>query len=227
MANTNVKKVVIDLLRGTKAATGFYGLGDVGLNTDSILSDIYGPEYTDTDRADIQSNFASFSMGQFVRGEHIRQQQFLPCICVIRAGESEQRTFLGRALGRVNAGGLFQTGQSRGSIHRENLRLEVRTSGADAPDIRDKIYMALRWVVTQGMHYLHQNYVIAPTWSDGQDGQLPGEQKNQIIQMASGMLRYQIERRHTHTVERNGNAVHSNFEDHGGGVTPQELIDRD
>lgn len=81
--------------------------------------------------------------------------------------------------------------------------------------------------MVQGMNYLHRKGVIAPMFVGGKDGDMPGDQKEHIIQFAQATLRYKVERKATRIVPRNGNTVHSNFEDHGGGVTPQELIDRD
>lgn len=224
----DVKKTVLDLLRGTKATTGQYGFGDFSLDTDSVLSTIYTSDsYTDAERENIKSNFAKFNMDTFVRGEFVRSRKELPCICIARTGEQETNAPLGRALGSPSSfGNSFQAGLSRGGIHTETLRLEVRAAGAASGFIRDAIYHGLRWLVTQGMHYLHQRSVTAPMWVDGRDGDMPGEQETHIIQIAQATLRYKVERKATRVVSREGVSVHSNFADHGGGVSPQELIDR-
>jgi hypothetical protein len=224
----DVKKSVIDLLRGTKAVTGEYGFGDFALDTDGLIDTVYEDDYTDAERETIRSNFATFDMNSFVRGEFVRSTKSLPCVCVARAGDDESDPMLGRGLGIASSqGSHFQAGRSRGSIHSESLRLEARAAGAMAPFVRDAIYHGMRWLLVQGMNYFHRKGVIAPMFVGGKDGDMPGEQEGHIIQMAQASLRYKVERKATRIVPRNGNAVRSNFEDHGGGVTPQTLIDRD
>lgn len=224
MANIDVKKLVIELLRGQKSSTGTYGFADLGLNTDSIIAEVYGgSEYTDAERTFIQQFFADRHMPKFVRGEYVRSLRELPCVCVVKQVTGEQGVPMGRHLGvDTSAGGPFQVGLKKGSYHKKTLKLEVRAAGGGSPGIRDFIHHGLEWLILQAMPYLHQQGVLVPVWRDGRDGSLEGEQDTHIIHMAEGYLHYQVQRTYTQIANR-GAGVKVNVQDNKGGVVPQEL----
>lgn len=224
MANVDVKYLVTKALRGPKSETGVYSFQDFGLNTDSILTQVYGgAEYTDDERTRIQSFFAGRNMNKFVRGEFVRSPKELPVVCVVPQTTGEQSIPVDRFLGiDPSAGNDFQVGIKKGSYRKKVMKLQVRSVGQGSPGVRDFVFHGMEWLILQAIPYLHQQGVLVPAWRDGREGGMEGEQDPHIIHMAEGFLHYQVERSYTQIVDR-GVGVNVNTKDYSGGVTPQEL----
>lgn len=223
-SNVDVKRLVIKILRGTKAENGCYGFGDFALDTDSVLSEVYtSPEYDDSDRAVIKANLERIPMVDFVRGYFVRNRKLLPCICVVRQTDEEDRAPLGRltSTNGTAPNELFYA-EKRGARHRESLKFEVRAAGKGSPGIRDYLYHGLRWLIQQSYPTLHAAGVLHPSWKSGRDGDMGEDQELHIIHRGEAYLNYRIKREHNVVMDR-GLGAETNTDEYGGGTTPVEL----
>lgn len=192
MASADLKKRLLDLLEGTKAATGYYGLGDLYVDTDSISEDIWtAPTYTDAERTGIVEKLAAMQVK--VLGEYPRSDSQLPCIVIQRLSDAERPEHLGDYLGVADTSDAddYQEHHQYGSDFNERLQLTIMTGGKASANLRDLLYLAVREIVVRGRLYLVAAGVTAVQWADGRDGEMFQRDKApHIAHQATASIRY-------------------------------------
>lgn len=194
MATPHAKKIVMDLLKGSKAQTGLYGFQDVISNTDDLLSDILiAPAYDNKQRADWAAWLER--VGEIpVLGEYRRDTAQLPCVLVLREGDREPQRggYVGDYIGEIEKDYTVET--RRGAKFEEFLELHVWAGGASAPAERDVLYLILRELILRARRYFHAAGMTVCEWTGGQDGQLERpEHAPHIVHCADARLSYQVD----------------------------------
>lgn len=189
MASPNAKRRIQTLLRGTKATTGYYGLGDLVANTDDIISKIYvAPDYTDADRTQIATWMARREIP--VLSEYPRTNADLPCVFVFRTSDSETPNgILGYEGGCDEDLTTDETEyMQRVTMAEETIQLAVWAVGAS---MRDDLYLAVRELCFRAARgYFEGMGIEAPEWVNGKDGQMFRPEANpQIIHTAEATIR--------------------------------------
>jgi hypothetical protein len=172
MPSINAKKLIRNLLEGSKATTGYYGLADLAANTDGIVSEIYaGEAYTDAERASIAAWLASKPIRVFP--EYPRDVADLPAVFVWRVSDGEASPgVLGDYLGDDDDddNDLFAESARYGTWFNEQISVNMWAYGDGA--MRDDLYLAVREIIIRGRQYLHAAGLITCEWKSGQDGQM-------------------------------------------------------
>lgn len=196
MATPHAKKIVMDLLSKSKAQTGQYGLHDVVAGTDDILSKILtDPPYG----AEEQAEWAAWltRIGTIpVLGEYRRDTAQLPSIFILRAGDREpERGYLGDYLGEEEDESTdYVVAAKRGNKLAETLEIEIWAGGAEAPAIRDLLYLIVRELIFRARRYFHGAGMRMCEWTGGEDGQLERPEHNpHLVHIAKGNLSYQLD----------------------------------
>lgn len=193
MASTNAKKLIKNLLEGTKAVTGYYGFGDLYANTDGLVSSIYGGiEYSDQDRTDLIAWFAASKVKVF--GEYPRTNAQLPAVFLFRMSDSEA----GKGEGVLGDGGDydddletdFEDVAINATLFKEQIAIHL-WADSSGPSQRDDLYLALREIIIRGRRYLHDGGLHIVEWGQGKDGQLYlPEREPHIVHTAQATLNY-------------------------------------
>jgi len=188
LSSINVKKLVRDLLKGTKATTGYYGLPDLVANTDSIISEIYSADgYTATELAALAAWYAG-RVTFPVLAEYPRTVQDLPAVFVFRQGDSEiERGIVGEFVGTDEDEDTdFTATEIYGSIFSEQISIHIWATGDGA--MRDDLYIAVRELIMRAVSYFASADVMFE-WKAGKDGQLYEEsERPRIIHQAQATL---------------------------------------
>lgn len=177
MAAPNVKKLLLTLLGGTFAQTGYYGLPDLA-TTPALLADIYqAPAYTSQDR----TRLASFFLRNIpVMGEYPQEAALLPAVFVQRTGSAEQRTLLGDEMGFADDLDDDETAVSvQGTLLNENYQVSIWATGGT--EMRDTLFLAVRYLLLRGRHYLHSAGVMGLEMTSGRDGQMFRPQDDPLV----------------------------------------------
>lgn len=191
MSSVNAKKRIKDLLDGTLATTNYYGFGDLAVNTDDIISEIYtSPTYSDADRANLVTWFAANPIT--VLPEFPRTVKDLPAVFIARVGDTESsKGILGDYFDEDLDDEDIDT-IVRGTYFDETITLTLWCSSGGGGQ-RDDIYLALREIVIRGMDYLHLADIITPEWKNGVDGQMfDPEARPQVIHTAKATITYRV-----------------------------------
>lgn len=197
MATPHAKKIVMDLLSKTKAQTGQYGLPDVIAGTDSLLSKILtDPPYSAAEQAEWAAWLARIGTIP-VLGEYRRDAAELPAVFVLREGDEEPARggYLGDYLGDDEDESTdYTVGTKRGAKLHETLSVQIWAGGAEAPAIRDLLYLVVRELLIRARRYLHSAGMWAVEWTGGKDGQLERPEHNpHLVHMAQGTLTYWLD----------------------------------
>jgi hypothetical protein len=187
MSSIDVKKRVRDLLQGTYAVNGYYGLPDLIANTDDIVDEIYSDAgYSSTDLTNIKAWYAG--RGTFpVFNEFPRLVKDLPAFFVFRASDME--------MDRGSVGDFLYTDTSldtdttatevHGSIFDEQIAIHLWAVEASQ---RDDLYIALRELIIRARLWFSSVDVMVE-WKNGRDGQLyDPSAEPQIIHRAESTL---------------------------------------
>lgn len=167
MPSPDAKKRVMDLLKGSKATTGYYGLLD--LSTLSLVEEIYtSPSYSAPERAKLAAYYQSNPV--HVIGEYPRTQAKFPCIIVARAGDSEEPV-LGDAFGFDDEeDSEEESHEASGTWLQEQIKLEIWSVGAGGVTERDALYLAVREILLRGRKFFSAAEIREIRWSSGRDG---------------------------------------------------------
>ena len=195
MATPHAKKIVMDLLAKTKAETSQYGLGDIIAGTDDLLDDILiAPAYNDAEKAEWKAWFAGLESIP-VKGEFRRDTGQLPCVFVLRGGDNEPQRggYLSDYIGEEQE--TYDTVTTiRGAKFREVLTIEIWSGGAEAPAVRDVLYLIVRELLLRARVYLHTAGMEVVEWTGGMDGQLERPEHNpHLVHTAHATLSYQVD----------------------------------
>lgn len=172
MSTQDAKKRLIDLLKGTKAVTGYYGLPDVVAGTDEILFEILGgKEYSTTEKTEIQAWVTGLKKIEVLPAYPHRVQQ-LPAVFVYRADDSEMEGGpLGDYLGMDQD---LSTDDSQvlmyGVLNDERLSINIWSIGE--PERRDWLYLIVKELVLRGRLWFSEADIAISAWKNGKDGQL-------------------------------------------------------
>lgn len=195
MPSVNAKKRIRDLLSGTKATTGYYGLGDLLTNTDDIISEVLAaPTYSDTERANAIAWYAGLEAIP-VRGEYPRKEARFPAVYVYRVSDGEVPNGpLGDAYGVApeGTGTDEQEALCWGTRVSEQIQIQIHVDGE--PGLRDDLYLFVREFVLRGRVYLHDGGVQTAVWVSGQDGDSyqPGKSPH-IVHTALATVRCELD----------------------------------
>lgn len=224
MASTNAKKLIIELLNGSKETTGQYGLADIYANTDLITDNIF-QQYSASERTLIQNRWTEIPVK--VVGEYSRSNYTAPRIIVLRSSDSERPEALGDYFGLDSAStnaDSFREHHTYGTYLDERLTLIIQAAG-HGPGQRDDLYLALRELVIRAREYLIANGMHTLQWRDGRDGDGFRMEKGQhIVHEARASLQYINELTWTETATRLVK-FRSKHQDYNGRVTTQEYTD--
>lgn len=194
MASPNAKKRIMDLLGGTYATTGYYGLGDLVANTDDLIDQIYtSPTYSDQDRADIATWYANPYHAIAIKGEYPRTNADLPAIYLWRVSDGESPYApIGDGFGYDEDSDTgTQVALWRGTFLQEQLQIEIWAG--PSPGIRDALYLAVRELFLRGRRYLDEADIKEAEWANGRDGQdYDPTKKPQIIHKAGALITYRV-----------------------------------
>jgi len=224
MASTNAKKLVIELLNGSKATTGQYGLSDVYANTDLITDDIF-QLYSADERTRIQDRWTETPVK--VAGEYSRSNYTAPRIIVLRSSDNERPETLGDYMGLDSASSTadsFREHHTYGTYLDERLSLVIQAAG-HGPGQRDDLYLVLRELIIRARQYLISNGMHTLQWRDGRDGDgFRPDKGPHIIHEARATLQYINQLTWTETATRLSK-FRSKHQDYGGRVTTQDYSD--
>jgi len=192
MASVNMKKRIIDLLNGTYAANGYYGLADVYADTDDLAEQVWNaPTYSDADRTAILASLNEKNVNVF--GEYPRHVQDLPALFVYRASDAEPpgKTPLGGYLGEEDSLGTDSQGvKVWGTYLEETMTLSLWTS-SNGPGQRDDLYLLVRELIIRGREWFHDAGVDTLEWKSGKDSQMfRPDAIPQIIHTAEATIGY-------------------------------------
>jgi len=233
MSSPNLKKLLRNLLTGTKATTGFYGFGDFAANTDDIIGEIFtSPTYTDAERTRIAAFFAELDeTGKVKRSipvlsEYPRYVADLPAIFVFRRSDAESTPGLLGDLYEDYDEDLstdFSHADKHGTHLTETVELHLWATGDGA--LRDDLYLAMRELVTRGRKYLIDGGVEIPQWGNGKDGQLYMEDvRPNIVHTAEATLTARVPLTWTESGEKNLD-FKGNHTQYGGRVVALSFTD--
>lgn len=174
MPSLDMKRAVIDLLTGSFATTGYYGLTDVYNNTlqssgVGLADDIFSQKEA-TERAEDLAHWLKYPIS--VTGEYVRFEYTVPKICVLRVSDRERPEYLGdfRSQDSDASNSVFET-CTFGSEFDESVVLIVQAGGAGSKANRDDIYLALRELIIRGRGYFEGLGAQALMWQNGRDGE--------------------------------------------------------
>lgn len=180
MSSTDSKAAVIQLLKGSKATTGYYGLIDVLANTDGIWDEILAKTpYSTDDRArrlarlnEVGKTQGSTEPKIPVYGEARRTNRKYPAVEVYRNGFRQGMSPLGYELDVQDDADenplKFQTEAFVGGI--EQLKIMVI---AIEPTMRDDLYLAVRELLYRGIGYFSSLCAVGFNIISARDGQIP------------------------------------------------------
>jgi len=171
MSSINTKKMVRDLLKGTYAVNGYYGLPDLVANTDNLIADIYANNsYSLTELADLATWFASLEEIP-VLAEYPRTIADLPAVFVFRTNDNEtERGLVGDLIGIDEDTESSNIGtEVYGVLVDEQIALRIWATGDGA--MRDDLYLAVRELILRGRGWFHAAD-LKVEWKSGKDGQL-------------------------------------------------------
>ena len=168
MGVADFKKRVLDLLKGTFAVNGYYGLPDLGTNA-ALVENIFGETYSGADLTAIKGWFASQTIE--VLGEYSRKPSRLPVVFVYRLSDVEDdRSELGDRFGYENVTAT-DFDQKFGVRMKEEVELAIWAH--TDPTMRDALYSAVKLMILRGRPFL-ENYsknIDMVMWRGGRDGQ--------------------------------------------------------
>lgn len=190
MSSINTKKLVRELLKGTYATNGYYGLPDLVANTNGLIADIYENNgYTSTEITDLIAWFAA--RVEFpVLAEYPRTVNDLPAVFVFRTNDNElERGIAGDLMGMDEDDESFNVGlEVYGVLVEEQLALRIWATGDGA--MRDDLYLAVRELILRGRGWFHAAD-LKVEWKGGKDGQLYMQEADpHIIHTAEATLNF-------------------------------------
>jgi len=168
MGLPDLKKRVLDLLKGTYATNGYYGLPDLGTN-DSLIDDIFSEAYSAPERAEIKAWFAGRTID--VLGEYARAPATIPAVFVYRVSDVESdRANLGDRFGYGEVGETTLDHEF-GVRMREDVELTIWAH--TDPTMRDALYGAVKLICLRGRPFLesYSKGIDMVMWRGGRDGQ--------------------------------------------------------
>lgn len=168
MGLPDLKKRTLDLLKGTYAANGFYGLPDLGTN-DDLIDDLFSEAYSAPERTEIKAWFAGRTID--VLGEYARTPASLPAVFVYRISDVESdRSNLGDQFGYNNVSDI-SLDHELGVRMREDI--EIMIWAHTDPTMRDALYGAVKMICLRGRAFLesYNKGIDMVMWRGGRDGQ--------------------------------------------------------
>jgi len=170
MSSVDIKKRVRDLLGGTYAQNGYYGLPDLVTNTNNLVAGIYDEAgYSAAELAQLISWFAGQSKIP-VLSEFPRTVKDLPAVFVFRQSDSEMEKGVVGDLLAVEDGDDpdLQAREIYGSLMDEQIGVHIWAIESSARDI---LYLAVRELILRGRLWFAAVDCMCE-WKSGKDGQL-------------------------------------------------------
>lgn len=170
MSSIDAKSLVLTLLSGSKATTGYYGLSDAVANTDGLFDEILA-SVDSTTRAERLLKWQELEGDTVpVYGESIRTVMRSPAVYVFRNGFRQDTSPLGFRAGSTELqnsnAGRFQTNfQVRGVTQ---LRLSLFGNN---PQQRDDLFLILKELLYRGVPYFSDNGAKGFMVTNARDGQ--------------------------------------------------------
>lgn len=189
MSSLNIKKAILDLLNGSYATTGYYGLSDVYANTDSITDSIWSYH----DAAKRTQYMAALAANPIkVRGEYVRSEYEVPVIVVVQQPDRERSEFLGDYIGiDEDLSDDFNEVHTFGVDVDESILLVIQSAGKGSKSQRDDLYQVVRELLLRARMYFESLGALNFTWTRGQNGEgKRGELQPHVVHQATININY-------------------------------------
>lgn len=184
MATADFKQAIVNVLNGSFATTGYYGLSDLKNNTDELVQSIFDePVYTQGTRDKLVKYFSESTIE--LRGEAPRRKAELPCVVLLRDSSSEDTAFVGDFLDYAEEQPDFINVEVQGARLFERMVVEAwgrRTT------TRDAVYVAVRELLFRARPYFRSCGLKPVEMTAGDDGQMNLSEEKKPLTVHKGKM---------------------------------------